>query len=405
MLPPGEYINKEDVFVLDPHTLKNSSGQTLVNVTESMLKKIADNQNKRVRETGDATPLVIGHTRDEAHEHEQPEVVGYATNWKVKKFFKTGKSALACTFHVFKKSVDKVRKFPRRSVELWLDSLTIDPISLLGATTPERDLGLLKLSKGNSGKIVASIDDSGELSVDENTQQVVDAVLEAIKSTDVWQYMSQKMSEEGAQGGESPSGAGDMNPMGDPAAAGGPPEGEFDPSMDGLGDEGMPPEGAMPEGEDDEEEPVKMSASTASGSNTFAPGDARQKYSKLSFAKLARENEGMKGALNNLIIRYRRSEREKDLIQLESEGYMLDRGEELALCDTLTDEQFKSHLTRVRHRYQKAPVGSAPYFEQTARTNQGRTSHDAEAAASYALNNNCSYEEALSKLGSSSTVY
>jgi len=407
VLPPGEYIDKEDVFVLDPHTLKNSSGQTMVNVTESMLKKIADNQNKRISDTGDATPLVIGHTRDEAHEHEQPEVVGYATNWKVKKFFKTGKSALACTFHVFKKSVDKVRKFPRRSVELWLDSLTIDPISLLGATTPERDLGLLKLSKSNSSKIVASMDDSGELSVDENTQQIVDAVLEAIKSTDVWQYMSQKMSEEGAQGGDSPSGAGDMNPMGDPSMGGAPPEGEFDPSADGLeGGEELPPEeGAPPEGGEDDEEPLKMSAATASGTNTFAPGDPKQKYSKISFAKLARENEDMKGALNNLIIRYRRSEREKDLIQLESEGYMLDRGEELALCDNLTDEQFKAHLTRVRHRYQKAPVGSMPYFEQTARTNHGRTSHDAEAAAAYALNNNCSYEEALAKLGSSSSVY
>jgi hypothetical protein len=410
VLPPGEYIDKTDVFVLDPHTLKNGSGEALLSVTEKMLSKIAANQNKRIAETGDATPLVIGHTKDDAHEHEQPEVVGYATDWKVKKFFKTGKSALACTFHIFKKSVDKVRKFPRRSVELWLDSLTIDPISLLGATTPERDLGLLKLSKGGSGKIVASMDDSGELSVDENTQQIVDAVLEAIKSTDVWQYMSQKMSEEGAQGGDSPSGAGDMNPMGDPGMDG-PPEGEFDPASEALGGEGPPPGGVppeMPEGgmEDDEEQPLKMSAATASGTNTFAPGDdLRHKFSKVNFAKMARENEEMKGALNNLIVRYRRSEREKDLIQLESEGYMLDRGEELALCDNLTDEQFKSHLTRVRHRYQKAPVGSMPYFEQTARTNHGRTSHDAEAAATYALNNNCSYEDALAKLSSSSSVY
>lgn len=401
-LPPGEYVDKPDVFVLDPHTLKNSSGETIINVTEAMLKRIADNQNRRIAETGDATPLVIGHTKDDAHEHEQPEVVGYATNWKVKKFFKTGKHALACTFHVFKKSIDKVRKYPRRSVELWLNNLTIDPISLLGATTPERDLGLLKLSKAEGGKIVASIDDSGELSVDENTQQIVDAVLEAIKGTDVWQFMQQKMSEEGAQDPSGPSGAGDMNPMGDPSG-GMPPEGDFDPAGE-AGLEGGP-EGLPPEGDEDElppeDEAVKMSAATASGSNTFAPGGRE----KLNYAKLARENEDMRGALNNLLVRYRRSEREKDFIQLESEGYMLDRGEELSLCDSLTDDQFKAHLQRVRHRYQKAPVGALPYIEQTARTNQGRTAHDAEAVANYALANNISYEDALNKLGSSSSVY
>lgn len=413
VLPPGEYITKHDVFVLDPHTLKNRSGETLVDVTESMLRKIAENQNKRVAETGDATPLVIGHTKDDAHEHEQPEVVGYATNWSVKKFFKTGKHALACTFHLFKKSADKVRKYPRRSVELWLDSLTIDPISLLGATTPERDLGLLKLSKSSGGsKIVASLDDSGELSVDENTQQIVDAVLEAIKGTDVWQFMTQKMEEESAGSDESPSGAGSESPL---AGMEAPPEGgEFDPSSgqglaDALGGEPDGDEGANPEDvPTDEQEPVQMSAATASGSNTFAPagmGNRPQQYSKVSFAKLARENEDMKHALNSLIVRYRRSEREKDLIQLETEGYMLDRSEELSLCDNLTDEQFKSHLQRVRHRYQKAPVGVMPIMEQTAAVNRGRSAGDAMAAARYAVNNNVSYEEAVAALNSSKSVY
>jgi hypothetical protein len=415
VLPPGEYVTKSDVFVLDPHTLKDKHGDVIVDVTEKMLQKIAANQNKRVAETGDATPLVIGHTKDEAHEHEQPEVVGYATDWKVKKFFRTGKHALACTFHLFKKSVDKVRKFPRRSVELWLDSLTIDPISLLGATTPERDLGLLKLSKASGGsKIVASLDDSGELSVDENTQQIVDAVLEAIKSTDVWQFMTQKMEEDSAGQGDSPSGAGDESPLA--GAEGGPEGGEFDPaSGQGLadalgggepdGDEG----GEMPtDVPTEEQEPVQMSAATASGSNTFAPagmGNRPQQYSKVSFAKLVRENEDIKSALNSLIVRYRRSEREKDLIQLESEGYMLDRSEELSLCDNLTDDQFKAHLTRVRHRYQKAPVGAMPYIEQTAAVNRGRSTDDAMAVARYAINNKCSYEEALAALSSSKSVY
>ena len=230
VLPPGEYVTRKGVFVLDPHTLRDKSGKTIVNVDETMLRKIAQNQNKRINETGDATPLVIGHTRDGERENEAPEVVGYATDWRLQKFYRTGKQALACTFHVFKKAADRVKKFPRRSVELWLDSLTIDPISLLGATTPERDLGLLRLSKAEGSKFVATRDDTGELTVDENTQQIVDAVLEAIKSTDVWQFMTKKMDEEGSEA-ETSANAGDESPLGGEGASGG----EFDPS----GDQGL----------------------------------------------------------------------------------------------------------------------------------------------------------------------
>lgn len=404
-LPPGEYVVRKGVFVLDPHTLRDKSGKTLVNVDEQMLAKIAQNQNKRIAETGDATPLVIGHTRDGERENEAPELVGYATDWKLQKFYKTGKRALACTFHIFQKAADKVRKFPRRSVELWLDSLTIDPISLLGATTPERDLGLLRLSKQSSGsKLVATHDDNGELAVDENTQQIVDAVLEAIKSTDVWQYMTQKMQEEGSEA-ESSAGAGDESPLG----GAGSPGGEYDPQgeqglLDALGGADA---GGAPGGDD---QALQMAAGAPSGGNTFAPGmggmDAEKpnRYSKISFQKLARENEDMKSTLNTLLMRYQRAEREKELIKLEAEGYMLDREEELNLCSNLDNSQFQQHVQRVRLRYQRAPIGSGPILEQTAQVNRGRSVDDAKSVAEFALNNGLSYEAALERMNGSNKV-
>ena len=409
-LPPSDYVVRKDVFVLDPHTLRDKGGKTLVNVDESMLAKIAANQNKRIAETGDATPLVIGHTRDGEREGEAPELVGYATDWKLQKFYKTGKRALSCTFHIFKKAADRVRKFPRRSVELWLDSLTIDPISLLGATTPERDLGLLRLSKQSSGsKLVATHDDSGELTVDDNTQQVVDAVLEAIKSTDVWQYMTQKMQQEGSDA-ESSAGAGDDSPLGGPGGGG-----EYDPQgeqglLDALGGAGGADAGGVPGGD---EEPMQMAAGAPGGGNTFAPGmggmggmDAEKpnRYSKISFQKLARENEDMKSTLNTLLMRYQRSEREKELIKLESEGYMLDRDEELNLCGNLDNNQFQQHVQRVRLRYQRAPMGAQPYMEQTAHVNRGRSMEDAKSVAEYAFNHGLSYEAALERMNGSKSV-
>lgn len=401
VLPPADYVVRKDVFVLDPHTLRDKSGKTIVDVTEPMLAKIAANQNKRINETGDATPLVIGHTRDGEREGDGPEVVGYATDWKLTRFYKTGKRALSCTFHVFKKAADKVRKFPRRSVELWLDSLTIDPISLLGATTPQRDLGLLRLSKAEGSKLVATRDDTGELTVDENTQQIVDAVLEAIKSTDVWQFMTKKMDEEGSEA-ESSANAGDESPLGGEGASGG----EFDPQgqqglLDALGGADA---GGVPGGD---EEAMQMAAGAPSGGNTFAPGmDAEKpnRYSKINFQKMMRENEDMKSTLNTLLIRYQRAEREKELIKLESEGYMLDRDEELNLCTNLDNEQFKQHLQRVRLRYQRVPMGSAGVLEHSANVNRGRTMDDVKMVAEYARNNGLSYESALERLNGSNKV-
>jgi hypothetical protein len=409
-LPPAEYVTRDSVFVLDPHQLRDKHGKVIVDVTEDMLNKIAQNQNARIKKTGDATPLVIGHTKDDGHEHEQPELVGYATDWRLEKFFKTGKRALACTFHVFSKAVDKVRKYPRRSVELWLDSLTIDPISLLGATTPERDLGLLKLSKDNTrSKLVATRDDTGELTVDPQTQQIVDAVLEAIKSTDVWQFMEKQMSEESGEQ-EGIAGAGDENPM---AGAEG---GEFNPEgdagvLDALGGgEGEMDAGGVPGGE---EEPLQMEAGGAAGmpggGNTFAPGMIgadKKKYSRIDFSRVMRENEEMKQTLSGLVAKYRKAEREKALIQLESEGYMFDKGEELTLCEPLDDAQFKAHVQRVRARYQKAPVGSANFLEQSAVVNRGRSINDVKSIVDYATANGLSYEAASERLnGSSKSAY
>ena len=99
------------------------------------------------RRTGDATPLVIGHTTDGKSEKSQPEIVGFATNFTVGPLFNTGRQAIFADFHVLKDKVELANQYPRRSVELWPKRWEIDPISLLGATTPERDLGILQLQR------------------------------------------------------------------------------------------------------------------------------------------------------------------------------------------------------------------------------------------------------------------
>lgn len=148
-VPQGdEYVTAPHVAILREHVMAGGSDGAPMYCGPEQLQQIANNGNKRVNTTGDATPLVLGHTEDSNEEVDQPEIVGYATNFSVGPLFDTGQQALFADFHVRKDEKDRVNKyFPRRSVEFWPKRMEIDPISLLGATTPEQDLGLVQFSR------------------------------------------------------------------------------------------------------------------------------------------------------------------------------------------------------------------------------------------------------------------
>ncbi len=116
--------------------------------TKARLEKIAEIQNNRIAETGDATPIIIGHSRRHLMEKDQPPLTGWATNFEVVPF-QGSQYGLRATPWALPSEKQNFAKYPRRSVELWTNPDVIDPISLLGATTPMQDLGTphLKLSK------------------------------------------------------------------------------------------------------------------------------------------------------------------------------------------------------------------------------------------------------------------
>ena len=135
------FVEVDNVYILDECEVTRTIDNKKVDykIDTAKLSQICDINNKRIRETGDKVPLIIAHTDDKG----EKKVVGYAKNFRVTDFFQTGRKAIAATFEVMKDCVDEVRKFPRRSVELLINSGKLDPIALLGGTTPERDLGLL----------------------------------------------------------------------------------------------------------------------------------------------------------------------------------------------------------------------------------------------------------------------
>lgn len=137
---PRRWVIQAGIPVLDEHELVGQDGSAEGFVDSQILQQIAANNNRRVRETGDPAPLIIGHTSDHPNAPERP-VVGYAINYRVLPF-RNGRKAIYVDFAVRRKYAHVLDDYPRRSVELWLSKKELDPIALLGGTTPERDLGV-----------------------------------------------------------------------------------------------------------------------------------------------------------------------------------------------------------------------------------------------------------------------
>ena len=160
--PPGaDYYYEQDhngelyavfprVPVFDEH-----EGRDGTKYDRELLGKIADNCNMRTADTGDKCPIVGWHTPEDKDPHKMPPVIGWAEYFRVEDFGKT--DTRACIYSKFRVFADQLKYFlrhPRRSVEIWKgknpEDRFFDPIAVLGAETPKRDLGLV-YSRSDNG--------------------------------------------------------------------------------------------------------------------------------------------------------------------------------------------------------------------------------------------------------------
>lgn len=151
-----DFVTMANVPVFDEHNGKEEDLD--INFDEAMLKKIIDRCNKRIQDTNDYPVVTAGHTEEDGPE---PETLGFATNFKMGEFGKDKRKCIYCDLMIRKEKYERAKGLPRRSIELWHKDLTansinlskarnrspIDTISLLGATRPARDLGVMHFSK------------------------------------------------------------------------------------------------------------------------------------------------------------------------------------------------------------------------------------------------------------------
>lgn len=412
-----QFVTVRRVPVLDAHADDPERGP----VSADLLATIAERSNARAAR-GDFPALILGHTRPkrDREEIEQPPVVGYASGFHVADY--QGRPCLHCDFHVHARDAAYAKTFPFRSVER-LDSPDdfVDRIALL-RTPPQRDLGALHYARADDGQPVRRLiygrafprsDDGaspGFLRSDHpeppTPNPSEDATMAdptamapppdpaaaappppapdpaAAPSMTIGQMAPEQfvalIVEGFRQALHEEAGApddADMDQEGAPDEAGpdeaggeGPPVAEQDGADESMGDEPDPAE---------DEERDQYEASEAGPDNTYAPGDCsagddkekrrmyqesqrikRHKYER-DAAQQRQVNDLLIQGMGELEHKLRRVLYEKTLIQLEAEGYEIDRADEMeSLKLESTPDYEASQEARIRKCYRRSPVGT-----------------------------------------------
>jgi len=363
---------------------------------EQYLRDVVANNNRRIAETGDAAPLILGHTGDDDDPNADRPVVGYATNFQYGLFGASKKPAIFADLHCPRDLAEStVRFYPRRSVELYQDSRYIDSIALLGGTTPARELGLCFFSKAKSADLRRfEFNEGYEMDREEILKYVSEAMAAdplrakfeaACDKLERFMALTEKEeADETAAEEEAVTDAPTEEATSDEAPA------DEAPADEAPADE-VPVADAADDSPvtDDEKDKSKMKMSAAEKVKAERDELARK------FSKSEAELAAVKAQNEELVLKFRKTDREKDLAQLQHEGHIFPIVEELELVLPMADEQYAKHLEVIKTRYQRAPIGRGFLPVAAERSaDAGSDKARSEAAVKYAKEHKCSFEDA-----------
>lgn len=308
VLDTGSYTVVRDVPLVDTVEL-NRDGKRY-DLDDAFLHDVVANHYRREKETGDLPVVIVGHNSDD--QLGDKPVHGYAKSLRVQPLANSQRNAIYGDIWVHKDFAPNLKKFPRRSAELWYGAKQLDAIALLGATPPQRDLGLLKFSCTPTDEKI-----SMPTPVDDNP----DAVAAAGDGMPKWaaEFMDKLMTAIQSLGQGKPD---DQGP----------------PAPDGQGD-----------GSDAE---IEALLAELEGQGGQKPPMVEQK-DEVKLSRLSAENAKLKADLAE------RDLRDK-LVALQRDGYTIDVESEVKLLMPLDPETRKVFLSRMQTNYPKAPVGGKP---------------------------------------------
>jgi hypothetical protein len=375
---PAEFVTVPNVPVFAEHQTETRDGRTL-RFGRQELEAVAARCNQRIRDTGDYAAVVIGHTPDpeQAGSQPMPELVGHAGPFRVGLLGPPDrqKHAILADFHVFREDFARLKKFPRRSPELWVEDsyseMFLDPISLLGAEAPRLDMGhLYSARRAHDGRVIekyAAVCSAANVSVRGDDvlkheyaanpqgsesmldEQSVRQIVDAIEQLPWVQFVKSQMAAE-----QSPAAAtepdGDEPPPVDPDAE----------PQKNAADAAIPPVPAAPA-----EPPAAPAAPMPNAAPVPPmPGADQDPLDKVKYSRLAAELEKVRLQAKQALT-VAEQEREKrvnleryQLLSDKRQVRVFDLAEEHERCKygRMSDEQFTRHLGLIDANYREIPL-------------------------------------------------
>ena len=255
------------------------------------------------------------------------------------------RKAIFATLKFKKETWDLARQRPRRSVEIWMDDLVIDVLSLLGNERPARDLGLLFSKKSKQkAKYRYELKETKM-----NLEEIVKKCLEAWMGTPEMAWVKDHMSKMKHDMEEEKSDYDMEEAEEKEVEAESKMKKKKAKELEEKTIEKVP--GGSVELEDEEWEEDK-DEDMKSEKYKLQRDQERRKFAKLSSEK---------NALEQRIATLERSDRvnarKADLMQLEAEGVIFDMSEELELVGDMDHAKYGKHLCHMKKRYQRGPIG------------------------------------------------
>lgn len=297
--------------------------------------------------TGNCCVIILGHLdlKQQGRKDDETTAVGLARNFRKSDLPTLGPVAIA-DYWLEKQKLPLIREhcgsLVRWSAEIWLGQHEIDPIALLGGTTPRRRLGTLQLSRGAESitiepfqggftmpedKKVEPADSPKNLGMETINKRLDDMAAALTQITT--QLASLSNPEAGAEGAEGAEG-----------------EEMDDPELEAL----IAQYEAQGKGGESkkEEKPVQAMGVPPGPANTPKPVQA------------SREQE-LEARIAELESKETKLQLSRQLDALEKKGVMWDseedKQEDLALLMSLPAEQRVRQLSRIEKKYGQAPVG------------------------------------------------
>lgn len=351
------FFTVRDVPVLIEHETTAKDGRKL-HFGQPELDAVCRRCNQRIEETGDYAAVTLGHTPEPGQQKPEPPVVGFAGPFRLGKVGE--KWAVLADMHLYREDVERVRKYPRRSPELWLektyDRMFMDPIALLGAEAPRLDMGLMMLYQARrDGRLIekyAAVHPSATnvFVPDHEPEDYQKEDAMALSPEDIKQLIDALEGLDWVQWAKAQMAAGEPEPEPEPATESfQQPSGEIDPEKARQilrdGEVGGKPL--------TEEQRKMFGAAAAKLRDAKAEHAQAEKY-----ARLEGEVERLRVQLQAEQAHRLNAERYSRLYELRQQ-FAFDLDKEVERCEAakMSPEQFEDHMAIIRENYQRLPVG------------------------------------------------